>query len=84
MVWVALALILIVRGGGSPVARCLANPAQKMIAREETLRDLMRRAQAGDKQAYAVLLEQTGRWLARVSLRRRLPPTRWTTWCRIR
>lgn len=36
-----------------------------MIAREETLRDLMRLAQAGDKQAYAVLLEQTGRWLAR-------------------
>ncbi len=36
-----------------------------MIAREETMRDLMRRSQAGDKQAYAVLLEQTGRWLAR-------------------
>jgi RNA polymerase sigma factor (sigma-70 family) len=36
-----------------------------MIAREETLRDLMRLAQAGDKQAYAVLLEQCGRWLAR-------------------
>jgi RNA polymerase sigma factor (sigma-70 family) len=36
-----------------------------MIAREETMRDLMRLAQAGDKQAYAVLLEQTGRWLAR-------------------
>ncbi len=36
-----------------------------MIAREETMRDLMRMAQGGDKQAYAVLLEQTGRWLAR-------------------
>lgn len=36
-----------------------------MIAREETMRDLMRLAQSGDKQAYAVLLEQTGRWLAR-------------------
>jgi RNA polymerase sigma factor (sigma-70 family) len=36
-----------------------------MIAREETLRDLMRLAQSGDKQAYAVLLEQTSRWLAR-------------------
>lgn len=36
-----------------------------MIAREETLRDLMRLAQGGDKQAYAVLLEQTGRWLTR-------------------
>jgi RNA polymerase sigma factor (sigma-70 family) len=36
-----------------------------MIAREETLRDLMRLAQAGDKQAYAVLLKQCGRWLAR-------------------
>jgi RNA polymerase sigma factor (sigma-70 family) len=36
-----------------------------MIAREETLRDLMRLAQAGDRQAYAVLLEQTSRWLAR-------------------
>ncbi|WP_373477012.1 sigma-70 family RNA polymerase sigma factor [Sphingorhabdus sp.] len=29
------------------------------------MRDLMRLSQAGDKQAYAVLLEQTGRWLAR-------------------
>jgi RNA polymerase sigma factor (sigma-70 family) len=36
-----------------------------MIAREETLRDLMRLAQGGDRQAYAVLLEQTSRWLAR-------------------
>jgi RNA polymerase sigma factor (sigma-70 family) len=36
-----------------------------MIAREETLRDLMRLSQAGDRQAYAVLLEQTGKWLAR-------------------
>ena len=36
-----------------------------MIAREATLRDLMQRAQAGDKQAYSVLLEQAGRWLAR-------------------
>lgn len=36
-----------------------------MIAREESLRDLMTRAQAGDKQAYAVLLEQTGDWLSR-------------------
>jgi RNA polymerase sigma factor (sigma-70 family) len=36
-----------------------------MIAREDILRNLMRRSQQGDKQAYAVLLEQTGRWLAR-------------------
>jgi RNA polymerase sigma factor (sigma-70 family) len=36
-----------------------------MIAREETMRDLMTRSQNGDKQAYAVLLEQTGRWLTR-------------------
>jgi RNA polymerase sigma factor (sigma-70 family) len=36
-----------------------------MIAREESLRDLMIRSQGGDKQAYAVLLEQTGRWLSR-------------------
>ena len=36
-----------------------------MIAREETMRDLMTRSQNGDKQAYAVLLEQTGRWLSR-------------------
>ncbi len=36
-----------------------------MIAREEALRDLMCRSQSGDKQAYAVLLEQTGRWLTR-------------------
>lgn len=36
-----------------------------MIAREETLRDLMIRSQAGDKQTYAVLLEQTGLWLRR-------------------
>jgi RNA polymerase sigma factor (sigma-70 family) len=36
-----------------------------MIARENTLRDLMIRSQQGDKQAYAVLLEQTGNWLRR-------------------
>ena len=36
-----------------------------MIAKEETLRDLMVRSQAGDKQAYAVLLEQVSRWLHR-------------------
>ena len=36
-----------------------------MIAREAALRDLMQRSQAGDKQAYSVLLEQAGRWLAR-------------------
>ena len=36
-----------------------------MIAREETLRDLMIRSQNGDKQAYSVLLEQTGKWLKR-------------------
>lgn len=36
-----------------------------MIANEETLRHLMRRSQQGDKQAYAVLLEQTGKWLSR-------------------
>jgi RNA polymerase sigma factor (sigma-70 family) len=41
-----------------------------MIAREETMRDLMRRSQAGDKQAYAVLLEQTARWLARFFARK--------------
>lgn len=36
-----------------------------MIANEESLRDLMTRSQGGDKQAYAVLLEQTSRWLRR-------------------
>jgi RNA polymerase sigma factor (sigma-70 family) len=36
-----------------------------MIAREETLRDLMARSQRGDKQAYAVLLEQCSLWLSR-------------------
>lgn len=36
-----------------------------MIAREETLRDLMTRSQGGDKQAYAVLLEQCSSWLRR-------------------
>lgn len=36
-----------------------------MIANEETLKNLMVRAQGGDKQSYAVLLEQTGRWLGR-------------------
>jgi RNA polymerase sigma-70 factor (ECF subfamily) len=36
-----------------------------MIAREETFRVLMTRAQSGDKQAYAVLLEQVGKWLRR-------------------
>jgi RNA polymerase sigma factor (sigma-70 family) len=32
---------------------------------EDILRSLMIRAQQGDKQAYHVLLEQSGRWLAR-------------------
>ena len=36
-----------------------------MIAREETLRDLMTLAQRGDKQAYSVLLEQCSLWLSR-------------------
>jgi RNA polymerase sigma-70 factor (ECF subfamily) len=36
-----------------------------MIANEEGLRRLMRMSQSGDKQAYAVLLEQCGGWLAR-------------------
>ena len=36
-----------------------------MIANEESLRRLMRLSQTGDKQAYAVLLEQCGRWLGR-------------------
>jgi RNA polymerase sigma factor (sigma-70 family) len=36
-----------------------------MIANEESLRHLMRQSQAGDKQAYAVLLEQCGKWLSR-------------------
>ena len=36
-----------------------------MIAKEESLRRLMHMAQAGDKQAYAVLLEQCAIWLAR-------------------
>jgi RNA polymerase sigma factor (sigma-70 family) len=36
-----------------------------MIANEEGLRRLMRLSQAGDKQAYAVLLEQAGKWLGR-------------------
>jgi RNA polymerase sigma factor (sigma-70 family) len=36
-----------------------------MIANEEGLRRLMRMSQTGDKQAYAVLLEQCGSWLTR-------------------
>jgi RNA polymerase sigma factor (sigma-70 family) len=36
-----------------------------MIANEEGLRRLMRLSLTGDKQAYAVLLEQTAKWLAR-------------------
>lgn len=36
-----------------------------MIANEEGLRRLMRLSLTGDKQAYAVLLEQCARWLAR-------------------
>ncbi len=36
-----------------------------MIAGEESLRRLMRLSLTGDKQAYAVLLEQAGKWLAR-------------------
>jgi RNA polymerase sigma factor (sigma-70 family) len=36
-----------------------------MIANEEGLRRLMRLSQTGDKQAYAVLLEQAAKWLAR-------------------
>jgi RNA polymerase sigma factor (sigma-70 family) len=36
-----------------------------MIANEEGLRRLMHLSQKGDKQAYAVLLEQSGAWLAR-------------------
>ncbi|MBP6435570.1 MAG: sigma-70 family RNA polymerase sigma factor [Sphingorhabdus sp.] len=36
-----------------------------MIANEEGLRRLMRMSQTGDKQAYAVLLEQCGNWLVR-------------------
>jgi RNA polymerase sigma factor (sigma-70 family) len=36
-----------------------------MIANEEGLRRLMQLSQKGDKQAYAVLLEQAGKWLAR-------------------
>ena len=36
-----------------------------MIANEEGLRRLMRLSLTGDKQAYAVLLEQAGKWLAR-------------------
>lgn len=36
-----------------------------MKSNEDSLRGLMIRAQQGDKQAYHVLLEQTGRWLAR-------------------
>ncbi len=41
-----------------------------MIASEEIMRGLMVRAQNGDKQAYSVLLEQTGRWLARFFARK--------------
>jgi RNA polymerase sigma factor (sigma-70 family) len=37
----------------------------RMKSSEESLRSLMMRSQRGDKQAYAVLLEQTSRWLAR-------------------
>jgi RNA polymerase sigma factor (sigma-70 family) len=36
-----------------------------LIANEEGLRRLMRLSLTGDKQAYAVLLEQTGKWLTR-------------------
>jgi RNA polymerase sigma-70 factor (ECF subfamily) len=36
-----------------------------VIANEEGLRRLMRLSLTGDKQAYAVLLEQSGKWLAR-------------------
>jgi RNA polymerase sigma factor (sigma-70 family) len=36
-----------------------------MIANEDGLRRLMRLSLNGDKQAYAVLLEQAGNWLAR-------------------
>lgn len=36
-----------------------------MIANEDGLRRLMRMSQGGDKQAYAVLLEQCGAWLGR-------------------
>jgi RNA polymerase sigma factor (sigma-70 family) len=36
-----------------------------VIAKEESLRQMMRMAQGGDKQAYAVLLDQCGKWLSR-------------------
>jgi RNA polymerase sigma-70 factor (ECF subfamily) len=44
-----------------------------MKSNEESLRGLMILAQRGDKQAYHVLLEQTGRWLARFYARKISP-----------
>lgn len=44
-----------------------------MIADEQTLSRLMAASQRGDKRAYAVLLEESGNWLARY-FRRRIAP----------
>ena len=44
-----------------------------MTADEATLSRLMGAAQQGDRQAYAVLLEQAGRWLRRYFARRVAP-----------
>ena len=50
-----------------------------MIANEEGLRRLMRMSQSGDKQAYAVLLEQCGGWLARY-FRQKIAPDAVDRW----
>lgn len=44
-----------------------------MIGDEETMARLMRAAQRGDRQSYAVLLEQSARWLRRYFHRRIAP-----------
>ena len=44
-----------------------------MIADDQTMARLMVRAQAGDRQAYAVLLKEASRWLRRYFARRSAP-----------
>ena len=46
-----------------------------MIADDTSLEHLMARAQAGDRQAYAVLLKESSRWLKRYFARRCAPTT---------
>lgn len=48
-------------------------PLSRMTADEASLARLMRLAQAGDKQAYSVLLRECARWLSRY-MARRIPP----------